>query len=333
MLLRLTLLMLFGLAAPAADSSAALNGPITGFVFDQQSRAIRPVLGIPGASYLAGGVVSNLDAAFVSPDGGSALAIADGQLRYYAHLSDPAGVAVDGIIDGTDRVAWAADGSAALLFSSSKIAAQMLSLTGSAPVARQAIDLSGMGGEITALAFDGERLLVGLSAADGGGVYAVTADGAAQRIAAATHPTAIALAGEDLYFSGTGAGQIWQVKSYARQPGVVLFAEGDVVGTPVGMQVSSDHKRLFVADGGGSKLAVFDIEGRWQQQSIELAFAPTRLDRLGQPSLWLLNDGGPSGSPLYLLSDRDNGPAVYFIPAPNAAERDQPSAPTQEIEP
>ena len=70
-----------------AQTSAGVAGPVTGFVYDTQLGAVRPMLGIPGAAYLGNVVATGLGAASVAPDGSAALAMQqNGKLVLYTGL-------------------------------------------------------------------------------------------------------------------------------------------------------------------------------------------------------------------------------------------------------
>lgn len=302
-----------------AQPSAGVAGPVTGFIFDAQAGAVRPMLGIPGAAYLGNGVGSGLDAASVAPDGSAALAVQQrgGKLVLYTGLRNarPTSVVVAGAMAGPDQFAWTADASAAAVYSRAG-QGQMLTGLGQSPVVGAPIDLSSLPGQVTALAFDGERLILAVASADAGGIYLASAAAGVQRIAPAVSPSAIALAGSSLFFSDSQSQQIFQVQNYARTPGVVVFANDSGINSPVGLQVSTDGQRLFAANAGNRKLAVYDIPSRAPVESLDLAFTPTRLDLFGDPSVFLMNSSGQG--PLYVA--RDGGPgkgaAVYFVPAP-----------------
>ena len=75
----LPLLCCLAMAGVSQDRSD-LRGPVSRVVFDQNARALRPMLGVPGAAYLAAPLVSGIDAASVSPDGSAALAVQEGRL-------------------------------------------------------------------------------------------------------------------------------------------------------------------------------------------------------------------------------------------------------------
>src|ERR1039457_4668393 len=217
-----------------AQPSAGVAGPVTGFIFDAQVGAVRPMLGIPGAAYLGNVVEAGMNAASVAPDGSAALAVQQlGRLGLYTGLrsaTPPVALHVPGAIAGVDHFAWAPINnassafSAAVVYSSRTGQAQILTSLAQSPVAAAPIDLSGLPGQVTALAFDGQRLIVGVASNDYGGIYLASAASGIQRIAHAASPSAIDLSGSSLYFADNQAQQIWQVQSYAGTPAAVLFA-------------------------------------------------------------------------------------------------------------
>lgn len=303
-----------------AQPSAGVAGPVTGFIFDAQSGAVRPMLGVPGAAYLGNVVAAGLKTASVAPDGSTALAVQQlGRLVLYTGLrgaTPPAALNVPGAIAAADHFAWAANstGNAAAVYSSRTGQAQILTSLAQSPVAAVPIDLSGLPGQVTALAFDGQRLILGVASNEAGGIYLASALSGIQRIAHAFSPSAIDLAGGSLYFADSQAQQIWQVQSYAGTPAAVLFANDSGINSPAGLQVSADGLRLYAANAGSRSLAVYDIASRSPVQSLELNFTPTRLDLFGDSSTFLLN--GVGQGPLYVVRDGAPGKAaVYFVPA------------------
>ena len=305
-----------------AQPSAGVAGPVTGFIFDAPSGAVRPMLGIPGAAYLGNVVAAGLNSASVAPDGSAALAVQLGRLVLYTGLrgaTPPVALHVAGAIAGADLFAWAGNNSAnnaAAVYCSRTGKAQILTSLAPSPVAAVPIDLLGLPGQVTALAFDGQRLIVGVANSDAGGIYLASASSGIQRIAHATNPSAIDLAGASLFFADKQSQQIWQVQSYAGTPAAVLFANDSGISSPAGLQVSADGQRLYAANAGSRTLAVYDIASRTPLQSLDLNCTPTRLDLFGDSSTFLLNATGQG--PLYVV--RDGGPgkaaAVYFVPSP-----------------
>lgn len=302
-------------ASAWAQSSTGVAGPVAGFVFDKPSGAVRPMLGIPGAAYLGPAIASGVTAASSAPDGSAVLAVqANGKVAVYNGLQNaaPAITTIAGAIAAPGRFAWTPTAGAVAIYSSASVQAQIVSGFPKLPSAGTPIDLSALPGPVTALACDGQHVIVGVSG-DSGGVYLASTQTSPQRIAAAANPSAITLAGGSLFFADSQSGQIMQVESYAGTPAAVVFANDSSISAPAGLQVSSDGARLFVANAGNGKLVVYDIGSRSALESIVLRFMPTRLDRFGSPSVFLLNDTG--NGPLYVVRDGGAGnTAVYFVP-------------------
>jgi len=301
-----------------AQPSAGVAGPVTGFIFDAQSGAIRPMLGIPSAAYFGPNVAATgLEAASIAPDGSAALALQQaGKLVLYNGLRSglPVALGVTGAIAGPDHLAWSPNSGGGAVYSSATGQGQILTSLAPSPAAAPPIDLSGLPGQVTVLAFDGQRLILGVSG-DSGGIYVASASGGIQRIAAAASPSAVAVAGGSLYFCDNQSQQIFQVQSYAGTPAAAVFANDSGVSSPVGLQVSADGQRLFAANAGNRTLAVYDIASRSPIQSVGLQFTPTRLDRFGDSSVFAMN--GIGQGPIYLARDGGVGrAAVYFVPAP-----------------
>src|ERR1017187_819939 len=120
--------------AICANNNAAVRGPVTGYIFDAQAHAIRPMMGIPGAAYLGSPVVSNVDSASVSPDGSAAFAIQAGKLVVYTGLASasPTAVYLHGSIPA-DRFAWAPGATAAAIYSSKSTEQSARDAFGQAP--------------------------------------------------------------------------------------------------------------------------------------------------------------------------------------------------------
>jgi hypothetical protein len=309
-----------------AQPSASLAGPVTGFVFDSQSGAVRPMRGIPGAAYLGPATATGLEAASVAPDGSAALAFErTGKLVLYRGLRNATAVAlaVSGAIASPGQFAWAPDGSAAAVYSPRTGQGQMLTGLAASPVGAAPIDLSSLPGPVTALGCDGQRLIVAVASAGEGGIGGIYLAGGPesgsagiQLIAPAASPSAIVLAGGSLFFSDSQAQEIFQVQNYTSAPAAVVFADDSGISTPAGLQVSADGQRLFVANSGNRTVAIYDIPSRTPVESLALAFTPTRLDRFGDASVFLMN--GTGQGPLYVVRDGGAGKAaaVYFVPTP-----------------
>ncbi|HWQ56553.1 MAG TPA: hypothetical protein VN442_22895 [Bryobacteraceae bacterium] len=295
-----------------AQEGTAVSGPVSGFVFDQNTGALRPMLGMPGAAYLGEPLLAGVEAAGIAPDGTAALAVMEGRLYLASGLktAEPVTAAVESAIEGADRFAWAPDGSSAAVYSSKSGRAQILRGLEKAPSAGEPFELSALPGAVSALAIAGDLVIAGVADAEAGGLYAARAGETPRLLAKASQPAAITVAGRDLYFADRERGQVWQIGEFAGDATPLLFAEG--LEAPVGVQVSG--KRLFVANAGNNTLEVFDLDARASSGRIALDAAPATLEDFGGRSLWLLNSAAADGGPLYVL-DGAADPAVYFVPA------------------
>ena len=291
-----------------AQTETAVSGPIAGFVFDPAARAIRPIYGITGASYLGNAIETDVDAAAIGPDGNSALVARQGRIFRVTSLRAPQSAAprhaagqmpIEGSIANVDRVVWAGDHAA--LYSSITGQAQLLTGLSSRPAAAPPVDLSALPGAVTALAVNGDDLLAGIATS---GVYRIPAGAAPQLLAPARSVAALALTGADLYFADRDGGAIWQIPSYASGSTPVRFA-GDLE-QPVALGWANG--KLIAA--GSSRLVVYDPATHTPSKAIDLAFQPSSFESTGSPTLLLM----AAGQPFYVL-DTSQDAAVWFVPA------------------
>src|SRR6201982_2871483 len=97
------LLEAVGSAQPPA---LQFEGPVAGFIYSRQSHSLRPVLGIPGSSYMGPAMLNDVDSASISPGAGWAWVTRSGHSTFIRGLSAgvPAELSPDGLIDAVDRV-------------------------------------------------------------------------------------------------------------------------------------------------------------------------------------------------------------------------------------
>jgi hypothetical protein len=311
---RATVALLFALAAPAQDTR--VSGPVSGFVFHAASQSIRPIVWVPGSAYLGTAAAQGFDAASVAPLGKFALATQGGQLYLLRGLesgqSEPA--PIEGSIDAVDRFAWSPDGASAAVYSGDSRQAQILRNLDRAqpPAVESPLDLSSTDGPVTALAFDGKRLLAGA-----GGVSLADSSGL-KLLLRTSNPAALALGNGDLFVADQASNQVWMIRNYAGEATPMLFADERAgLSAPVGLRVSGNGRSLSIASAGSRSVDALDISTRALLRHVDLDFAPSRMEAVGSSALALLNSGS-DGEPLYLLdSGLDSGKdlAVYFVPA------------------
>ncbi len=305
-MLRKTTFRLFTLASVAvllpAEDSTRLTGPTSGLLFDAPSRAIRVVMGVPGAAYLGAALASDLDNGSVSPNGRLAVAMSAGAASLI-NVTDGSRSSLGSGCDGA--IAWNADSSAmavncsdgARLYRIAGGNAERLELAHFAAAKALAVDASG----------------TAVFAAAANGIYRIDAD-SARLLASVENSSGLALAGKTLYAVDRAGKQVVALENLDASASLRMVAgAGQGLEDPLAVGVSADGARLYVADGGESKsLRVFDARTAEMVVRLELDFDPGRVDALGN-GLFLLNARKEAADTLHVLDARQL--AVYFIPA------------------
>lgn len=90
--IRCTLLSLTVAAVGCLGQDSNLTGPVSGLLVDEQSRSIRPIVGMPGSAYAGDASVTAFDFASAAPDGRNALITRAGSLYLIRRLDGAAPV-------------------------------------------------------------------------------------------------------------------------------------------------------------------------------------------------------------------------------------------------
>lgn len=304
-------LLIVALAAmPLAADEMSVSGPVSGFVFDAGAHSLRPMVGVPGGAYLGDAIATGVDVAAVAPNGKLALAVREGRL----FLISGFGAAelnwndLGAALEGADRIAWNSRSTAAVVANSAAGSVQRLSRLDSAP---EAASLPSLPGAILSLAVDaaGENVLAGV---DGDGLYLLAGE-SSRALSRLAKPAAIALAGGDLYVANRATNEVLMIRDYTSGGDATVFANEPMgVSDPVALGLSGDGRALIVASAAGRSLGVYSLAAAGAPQRVDLDFEPSRLDRLAEKGLYVLNSG--ENEPLQVL-DAGLAMAVYFVPA------------------
>ncbi|MGH9721896.1 MAG: hypothetical protein ACRD8O_16950 [Bryobacteraceae bacterium] len=290
-----------GSARLSAEESG-IQGPVSGFVLER--KALRPMLGIPGSAHLGDPLAVQADAIGLSPEGSLALLAREGWL---ALLDTRRGtmVRLETALESPDRFAWNSAGDSVAVYSSAARRAEIWRDMKTTPRTGVTIDLAAAGGPVSALAFDGVRLLVGTST----GVYRA-GERETRLLTPLASPVSLALNGKAAFAAAPT--QIWQIEDYAGAATPMLFLdERTGIGSIAGIRVAGGGKRLVVA--GARSLDLFEIDTRNSLAHADLDFDATRLEGIGSARLAALNI--TSGrEPLYIV-DFEDGLGIYFVPA------------------
>jgi Phosphoesterase family len=154
------------------------------------------------------------------------------------------------------------------------------------------------------------------------------------RIEVGRHPSALAVSGSRLYVALAGSDRVAIVDSHSRK--VMGYLHDSAPGappegsTPNALAISSDRKRLFVAEGHNNALAVFDLATGKVLGRIPSDWYPTAVAEVNAQLLILSGKGhgthaNPDG-PVPLTNWPDGNPHAYALGQLNGSLRVLPSA-------
>jgi hypothetical protein len=312
------LVAFFSVLLPLVAQTLVPSGPVAGYLFDAEQRAIRPVLGVAGSAYAGGALVGGVEQAAVAPSGKMALVVREGGLYLIRNLAQeaPESELLAESIGTIDEIVWNADSSAAVLYSS---AARTLRLAGgldSTPMAGEAIDVAPLGARLSALALAGKTILAGFDDSEGSALYLVPGAGETPRLLvrlAMARAVALAGNGRDAFVTDGASGEILEIRNFAGEFEVLSFAAAGSVESPVGLAISRDGNTLYAASATTKEVLAFSLTSREAVGRMPLDFEPSFLKPLAGGSLYVMNHAERGSRPLLVL-DTGQSPGVYFVP-------------------
>jgi WD40 repeat protein len=319
--LHLTLVIATLSAAVATAQPASFRGPVSGFLYTHNTRTIRPLVGVSGATYMGPPVFDQVDFASVAPDGKAAFLVRAGRSSLVKGLDSaaPTEAAPDGMIDGVDRVVWNRDGSVALLYASSTNRMQRVRLSGAGISADSPLDLSTWG-TLSVMAIDSSGRQVAFGVAESG-LYLIAGDQSPALLSSMSKPAALAFDGNGRrLFAVDGDGQAIRVfDSGSSAYDFAMLAQTDAPAViPAGLAVSGDGRYVMLADAAAHTVRVYDAASGEVTNSIALDFAPSRFEAISSAPTFLLN--GDRDNEWLLILDARQAPSVSFVPANKEAQ-------------
>jgi hypothetical protein len=332
------------LAAAAAlrldAQQGSVSGPVSGFVFDRPARALRPILGTPGASLIGDplNVGFPLQSASVAPRQDFAVAVAaDGSLHLLRlGAGSAAELTVNGVAGVAERVIFSPSGTAVLLYAAGR--AQVVTGLPDAPslsATVEILDASLTGSETLPQSRDRQGAVVNrgrgrdtrepsaLAVSDDGTQLLVATRGAVRVMGAAGGSHVLASTKRAALVAFAPGGYDAAVVDAAGS-GVTLFRDvtGAAIGQPVapadnaiasaaGLAFSGDGRKLFLASSTAQMVTMFDLASS-ARSSVPCRCAPAGLIPMG--GLFRLTEMG--SGPLWLLDTGAAEPRIVFIPAP-----------------
>ncbi len=313
----LIVLFLFVSLSICVAPAQSLSGPIEGFTFDAPTHSLRAVNGFPGSATFGPALMSGLDFGSVAPHKNYAIAF---KSPHCLLVSDLDGRLVTAVIPGVfgrpEGAVWSSDGSVAIVYSHSGSWIQTLIDLPKAPHANPHMNLSVVGGTLSAIAADprGKHFAIAVSGQKGG-IYLTTPSQGFIPLSEMAHPIALSFSedGASLYALDGGALKLSAIKLSDWSSRAFPLAG---LHDPFAIQVGHDAENqplVYVASRKDRLLGVYSPASEKILHSIHLSFQPTGIEDFGRNSFVVASRLKP-GDPLWLFATVPH-PAVYFVPA------------------
>jgi hypothetical protein len=290
--------------------------------------ALRPLPGIPGASYVGNPLPLGFVPEFVevSPSHDYAVGVEEGtRTVFWIDLRSgiPVAERLSSVGAGVDRVFFSPLGeAAALYYRAAKQVEVLTGLPGEADL-RGRVDLASLPGLLTTLAVsdDGKVLAAATSQGDGGSLFVAEPGEEARLLGPLGRATALTFlhSSDDLLVADAGRNEILRIRNASTSAEwTVLASRRDGLDQPVAVAAARDNATAFAVNSGDRTIARMPLGGG-PVEFLECSCTPTGLDALAAGSVFRLTSA-PSG-PLYMLDVRaqnqglSSEPRVLFIPA------------------
>jgi len=310
--------VLLGIAVsllPVCAQQTFFGGPVEGITFDLPTQSFRAVIGFAGSATFGPALASGFDTGSVAPHANYGIGFQQGACVLVSGLdSAQASTApIAGVNGQPDGISWAADGSVAILSSSSANWLQVLTGLPDAPQAGSPVDLSSLGGVISAVASDrhGRNIAVAVP----GGVLLSSDRQNFVSFFQIAQPKALA-------FSQDGA-SLYVLDGSAQQLDIVAMQDGsfqtlsldglqDAEAVASGRDLQN-RQVVYVASVSDQIFRAYDPSTQQVLTEFPLDVKPTGVSAFGQYSFIITSRTKPT-DPLWLYTSAPQ-PAVYFVPA------------------
>jgi DNA-binding beta-propeller fold protein YncE len=313
-----------------AIAQSTLSGPSLGLVYDGAAQAIRPILGIPGASTTGKHIDAGfpITAAAISPTQDFVLAVsARGSLNLV--LFAAAGVTSQAIASTAtpDRIVLSPSASSAILYYKNASAVQIVSGLPSSLRVGQQVDISSLpqAPDTFAISDDGAVVLAGvIENASGspaqGEVFAIPQSGTAPRsIGRVQHASAIAFfkQSHDVVIADDAANSIRMFSDAAGATALQWVFSNPGLPAPDSVEVSPDGKIILAGSSQNGLMAVMDSKGA-NAVFVSCVCIPTEFRPLSVAGVYQISE--PKSGLLWILDSSTSSPRVLFVPVPSDSE-------------
>ena len=215
-----------------------------------------------------------------------------------------------------DRIALSPKGSAAAFFSESEGRIYVFTDLSRSPGLLGQFEVSQLGSLSTlGISDDGRTVLAGTSDGSSGSLFVLTLHGSARMVASMRHPSAVAF----LYASDVAvvADDVEnKIYTYANGQVFTLAAPEHGISSPIGIAVSKDNNKVFVANAQSQSITIIGANGVSELRNCNCVLTglhPTKTD-----SVFRLTDF--SGGPVLLFDASGATPRWIFVPTSGSQE-------------
>jgi len=312
--------LLLGIASSIGSlhsQQSSLTGPIQGYTFDLPTQSFREVMGLPGSATFGPAVITGFDSGSVAPHKNYAIGFQQGSCFLVTGLdSSPVSAGIGGLSGQPDGVTWSGDGSVAIVFSRSGAWLQELSGLPDVPRVSAVVDLSALGGSVSAVVTDqlGRNIAVAIQGANGG-VFLSSDSRSFVSALPMVNPAALTFSGDgtNLYVVDGSALQltVFTIIDYSSQTFPLSSLQNP--SAVASGRDSQGHPVVYVADANDQIFQVYDLASQQVAVNLPLSFQPTGIVALG-PSSFVVYARSQPTDPLWLFASIPEA-AVYFVPA------------------
>lgn len=292
--------------------------PMSGVIVDQVNRAIRPIVAGSESAQAGTAKVREFDFAVAAPDGRNALVSRDGSLYIIRRLDGALPVWRELLPENMEvkRAAWSDNSESLALIDGTANRLELWTRLTYEPKRKGTVDLTSITERIVSLAVDGEArfAFAATQGKESGTLYLLKPGQEPLMLLPLTRAGVIQLAGNALYVADRGSNEVIRLTNWDRMPNVVTLASaGNGLVDPVGFAVDAERKLLYVASRGTQQVLGIDLQSGAVKDTLDLGFAPSALDRVGQGQLFLLESGLAGTLPAQLLDTRAQRAALMPV--------------------
>lgn len=312
-------------AASLPAQTSALSGPSLGFVYDSDAKAIRPILGIPGAASLGQPLDLGITVvkAAISAQEDYLLAFSSDAALLLVR-SDNGAISTDtnmSIAGVPDLIAISPAGQSAVLYYRQKAVVQVLTGLPKALNGPQTVDISGLPNSLDTLAItdDGQYVFAGIPNtttpdAQSGEVFIIPVDGTAPRsLFQLGHASALSLLNNsgDMLVTDDAKNALYKITTVTGAASVSqVFGPDAQIAGPLAVLPSPDNQKYFVAAQSG-KVVVLDVAGG-DPVTLRCFCTPTVLHRLNGRASFQLTE--TADGLIWMLDWDPLEPRFLFVP-------------------